>query len=343
LIDLTIVIPSYETHDLLLSCLCEVGAARKMHPELSVETIVVDNGSRDGSIQAVAREHPDVRLVALVRNVGFAAAVNRGLAAGQGRIVLLLNSDVEIDADLLIDGVRLLDAHPEVGVVGAALFHPDGRPQRSAHRLPDLATEWLPEFLLGRFRPMASAPTRKRGSSAVARFERVEAVRGAVFMFRASLLDEVGPFDEGFFFFLEETEFCARVRRAGYQIVRADDMKAVHRLGASSKKRAPLATRIEFHRSLYRYLEIEQGRWTARWARATRGVRGAALVFGLAVLAPISSRHRRQLSERWGLFLWHLRGCPPEPRLVDVLAADCVTCSLAKPRPGDARRRMKEV
>ena len=323
MIDLTIVIPSYQTRALLLACLEAVETARHAHPELSVETIVVDNGSTDGSALAVQTRFPEVRLFASLRNRGFAAAINVGLAARRGRAVLLLNSDVEIDRDLLADGLRILDHNPEVGIVGAALMHPDGRPQRSVHPLPGLATEFVPEFVLRLFRTAGFPERGKPRSQAMrSRLRSVEAVRGAVFLIRAELVEEVGAFNEGFFFFLEETEFCARVRRAGHEVVYALDMTAVHHLGASSKRRAPLATRIEFHRSLYRYFELDHGRVIARCVQGWRCLRGGILILLLALACPFSSRIRSRLPERWGLLLWHLRGCPSEPRLSDALEAE---------------------
>jgi GT2 family glycosyltransferase len=322
LIDLTILIASYETRELLLACLDSVAAARRAHPELSVEIIVVDNASSDGSPVAIREHSPEVRLFALVRNRGFAAAVNLGLRASRGRSILLLNSDVEIDEDLLADGARILDQNSEAGVVGAALVHTDGRPQRSVHPLPGLQTELLPEFVLRGLRPAGFAPRGSMTSAAIRTdLREVEAVRGAVFFFRASLLEKIGALDEGFFFFMEETEYCARVRRAGYRILYAEGLRAVHHLGASSKSVAPLATRIEYHRSLYHFLVIERGAFVARLARGLRMLRGGLLILGMVVAAPISASVRRRMPERWGLFLWHLQGCPDEPRLADALEA----------------------
>ena len=204
MIDLTIVIPSYETRGLLLSCLEAVEAARAAHPGLSVEIIVVDNGSTDGSAAAVEGLFPDVRLVALARNRGFAGAVNLGLTLRRGRAVLLLNTDVEIDRDLIADGLRILDGHPEIGIIGAALTHPDGRPQRSVHAAPGFLTEFVPEFMRRRFWPRGfPGGPRQPIQGTSTRLRRVEALRGAVFFIRSEVVEEVGAFNEGFCFFLE--------------------------------------------------------------------------------------------------------------------------------------------
>jgi GT2 family glycosyltransferase len=326
LIDLTVVIASFETRSLLLSCLESVEAARLAHPEVSVETIVVDNGSRDGSARAVMERFPAARVFASVRNRGFAAAMNLGLRARRGRMVLLLNSDVEVGRDLLADAIQILDDDPDIAVLGGALRHADGRAQRSVHPLPGLQTELLPDFLIRLIRPAGSwrPATTGRNNGGGSRPRRVEAVRGAVFFVRGKVLEELGLLDEGFFFFLEETEFCARVRKAGHHVAYAENLKAIHHLGASSKRRSPLATRIEFHRSLYRYLEIERGRTVARLARGIRTARGAVLILGMAIVYGFSSNARRRLPERWGLFLWHLRGCPGEPGLRESLEAVAV-------------------
>lgn len=312
MIDLTIVIASHDTRDLLLACLASVEAAQVAHPELSVETIVVDNGSSDGSARAVRENFPETRLLALIRNRGFASAMNRGMRAARGRGTLLLNSDVEIGPDLLAHGLGVLDQHAEVGIVGPRLLHPDGRPQRSAHRLPGWRSEFWP-FERGHRRSDAD----RKGDLLLD----VEALRGAVLFLRTSMFEKVGVLDESFFFFLEETQYCARVTRAGFRVVLATRLEARHRLGASSKRRAPLATRIEFHRSLYRYLALEHGPWMARSARAARTLRGALLLAILLPVQPFSAQARSRFAERSGLLLWHLRGCPETPGFAQSLEA----------------------
>jgi GT2 family glycosyltransferase len=329
-VDLSIVIVSFETRSVTLACLSALERARRANPTLSSETIVIDNGSRDGSAEAIARAWPQARLFACVRNRGFAAAVNLGLRVARGRHVLLLNSDVEIEPDVLLRGVERLDAQAGVGVLGVALLHPDGRPQRSAHLLPDLQSELLPGFLVRRLQSEAgrrrSAPARGLGADGAASgmgsgaLVEVEAVRGAVFFVRGDLLEKVGLLDEAYFFFLEETDYCRRVREAGLGVYLSTDLHAVHRLGASSKRRAPLATRIEYHRSLYRYLARQHTKEVAHVVRVVRGLRNAIGVVCLALVAPFSAKIHQRLVERAGLLLWHLRGCPVEPSLARVMA-----------------------
>jgi GT2 family glycosyltransferase len=316
MIDLTIVIPSFEAADCLAKCLTSIERAAKAEPDLGLEVIVVDNGSRDGSLDVAERAALRPRLVAWADNRGFASAVNAGLRRRRGRHALLLNSDVEIEPDLLREAVRLLDRSPEIGVLGPALFHPDGRPQRSVHAEPGLATEFLPDWILRRS-PRGASVDPSRHDVEVMPWREVEAVRGAVFFIQGHVLEEVGLLDEGFFFFLEETEYCGRVRRAGFQVVYAPTLRATHGLGASSKKRAPLATRIEFHRSLYRFLHRSRGSTILVLARTARMLRNAALVAGLTLAAPFSQGLRARWFERAGLVLWHLRGCPSDPGLAD--------------------------
>jgi hypothetical protein len=320
MIDLTILIVSYETRDLLSNCLDSIAKARLEHPELRVETIVVDNGSRDGSVGVALASPVAPRIVALVRNRGFAVAVNYGLRLRRGRHVLLLNSDTEIEPDVLVRGVELLDGSTDVGVLGIALVHPDGRAQRSVHAFPGLETELLPELILRMTHPRGPATrTRSVPVDEDASLRDVEAVRGAAFFMRGELLEELGLLDEGYFFFLEETDYCWRVRKAGYRVVYCDALRTMHRLGASSKRRVPLVTRIEFHRSLYRFLERRRGSRVAAIAYAARIVRNSITGIGLLLLAVGSNRARTRLAERWGLLLWHLRGRPLQPNLERAL------------------------
>lgn len=336
MIDLSIVIPSYQASDCLERCLDSIRDAQRAHPEISLEVIVVDNGSSDDCVQIALGSALRPRVVAWLRNRGFAAAVNAGLRRRQGRHALLLNSDVRIDRDLLAQAIGILDREPRVGVLGPALFHPDGRPQRSVHPQPDLSTELLPEPLLRWLRPAGFSLRGRaaRGSTSdEAGLRDVEAVRGAVFFIHGETLREVGLLDEGYFFFLEETDYCARVRRAGRRVLFASALRAEHRLGASSKRSAPLATRIEFHRSLYRFHTRRLGWAGAGLVRFVRLVRNVVGVAALCIPGLCFARARDRLAQRSGLVLWHLRGRPAEPGLARTLAG----AARAKSERGEGR------
>jgi GT2 family glycosyltransferase len=327
MMDLSIVIASYETPDLLLACLDSVGQSLCEMPRRTVEVIVVDNGSRDCSAARAAGSKHNLRIVASVRNRGFASAMNRGLRLARGRTVLLLNSDVEVNHALLEGALERFERDAEIGVLGPSLVHPDGRAQRSVHLPPSLGSEFASERVLRwvQSRSKGSAKVRNRNTAEadtdkVEEDLDVEAVRGAVFFLRATLVDAIGGLDEGYFFFLEETDFCTRVRAAGHRVVYAPELLASHRLGASSKRRAPLATRIEYHRSLDRFLRLHHGEAAAAIARSWRALRQLAALPLLALAGIFDRGARVRLKERAGLVLWHLRGRPESPTLAEVLA-----------------------
>ena len=307
MIDLSVVVVTWEARDLALACLASLertlggGGAG-----LGVETILVDNGSQDGTAQAVAARFPGVQVLALSRNLGFAGGSNAGLARAGGRHVALLNNDTEVLPDCLEACVRYLDAHPDVGVVGPQLLHRDGRLQNSIHNFPTLLGELVPRGVLETLWP-ARFPSKRRPAQAPVD---VEAVLGACLVVRREALDAVGPLPEDYFFFLEETDWLFAMRRAGWRVVHLPAARAVHALGATSKQRLPLATRIEYHRSLYRFFRKRRG---PRQAAAVVAVRIARLVLALALLAPLAlllPRERRRWRERARILAWHLRGCP---------------------------------
>ena len=131
MVDLSIVIVSWNVRDLLRQCLCSILQSQACE----LEVIVVDNASTDDSVGMVQAEFPDVCIVANTHNRGFPAANNQGIAAAQGRYVFLLNPDTEVVADALATMVDFSDTHPDVGIVGPQLLNPDGSVQPSRRRL----------------------------------------------------------------------------------------------------------------------------------------------------------------------------------------------------------------
>jgi len=305
--DLSIVIVTWNTRELTLACVA--AALREMRaaaPRRCCEIVLVDNGSGDGTAAAVGERFPSLRVVRLSRNLGFAAGANRGLAHARGRFALLLNTDARLLPGALERCVALLDARADVGIVGPLLLRADGRPRASAHRFPLVASELLPPGLLSLALPQRFPSWRSRRELP---FD-VEAVRGAALFLRTDLLRRVGPLPEAYFFFLEETDWCWRVRAEGLRVVQLPAARVVHHSGASGAHRSPALTKIEYHRSLYRFLLRHRGRgratavWMLRLAKSlARVIAGAPLALGSRTLRSRWRVHRDVLA-------WHLRGCP---------------------------------
>jgi len=316
-IDLSIVLLTWNGRELTLACLASIEReirARRAVGRIETETIVVDNGSADGTLEAVRARFPWAALVALPRNRGFAGGNNAGLGHAQGRHVCLLNNDTLVQRDGLEACVRFLDAHPDVGAVGPELLHADGRKQNSVHNFPTLLLELVPRGMLEVLAPRRYPSKRFAHAGPLD----VEAVLGACMVVRREALAEVGPLPEDYFFFLEETDWLFSMRRAGYRVVHLPEAKLVHVHGAGTKKVVPLATRIEYHRSLYHFFAKRRG---ARAAAAVLAIRVAKLLLALLLFAPaalVSSRERERWRQRAWILAWHAAGRPVEWGLAGV-------------------------
>jgi len=317
-VDLSIVVVSWNTRELTLACLASVEAEReRLRGRLELELFLVENGSSDGSAEAVREGFAWVSLLVQPRNLGFAAGCNLGLARARGRHLLLLNSDAALLPGALELALDYLDAHPEVGLLGPRLVGPDGQLQNSAHAYPSLLSELVPLPLLQLLRPQRY-PSRRRPASRPAE---VDAVRGAALFASGRALRRIGPLSEEFFFFLEETDWCWRARQAGFRVVHLPQAAVVHVSGASSKRKHPARTRIEYHRSLYRFLLKYRGLTPAVAVFAARVAKLLLYSAAAACLAPLSRRFRLRLAEHLQVLLWHLRGCPEAVGLRSLDAA----------------------
>ena len=198
-----------------------------------IETVVVDNGSTDETVELVRERFPDVLLVEQ-ENLGLAAGWNAGMAAGSGRYFLILNADAWLTEGSLGRLVAFADEHPEAAVVGPRLLNTDGTLQRSVRGFPTLwrlATEYL---FLRRLAPGSELLNGfYAGGFAHDEVREAEVVMGACMLVRRQAVDEVGPLDESFFLFSEETDWCYRFAQAGWKTLFFPGAECVHVGGAS--------------------------------------------------------------------------------------------------------------
>ena len=224
--DVSVVVVTYHAMPWLEQCLESVRG---------VETVVVDHGSTDGTLELVRERFPEVPLVE-EENRGLAFGWNTGVERTTGRYVLLLNADAWLDPDALDALVAFADARPDAAVVGPRLRFPDGRLQRSVRGFPTLwrlATEFL---FLRRLAPRTRALNAFYGAGFDhGEVREAEVVMGAVWLVRRAAIEQVGPADDAFFLFSEETDWAYRFREAGWKVVFFPGAGATHVYAASHK------------------------------------------------------------------------------------------------------------
>ena len=198
-----------------------------------LETILVDDGSTDGTLEVARERFPEARVVEQ-ENRGLGAGWNAGMRAASGRYLLILNADAWVVGDAVERLVAFAEARPRAGLVGPRLRNPDGSLQRSVRGFPTpwrLATEY---FFLRKLAPRSRALNAfYAGGFAHDEAREVDWVMGACMLVRREAVDEAGALDEDFFLFAEETDWCYRLRTAGWQVWFCPDAEVVHVGGAS--------------------------------------------------------------------------------------------------------------
>lgn len=271
---ISVVIVGWQVRELLRACLRSIAA----HEDLSaLEVWVVDNGSTDGTAAMVAAEFPWVKLVALAENPGFAAGNNVALRQAAGDVCVLLNPDTEVHDAALSALAAYLRAHREVGVVGPRLMNPDGSLQSAGFAPPSLFQVWYDLVPW----PRRFYHSRLNGRYPDAPVETPYAVGfplGACLALRRDVIERVGLLDEAYGMYMEEVDFCARVRAAGYD-VRILPAVAITHHGGRSTEQAPEAMFLALHRARRRFYSRYRPAW---WNRCARWLTRAGLVVACA-------------------------------------------------------------
>ncbi|MDB5999980.1 MAG: hypothetical protein JWP52_1679 [Rhizobacter sp.] len=252
----SVVIVSWNAVGYLRRCLASLRETRVSDGEDCVaEIIVVDNQSSDGSPDMVKREFPEVTLVHAGSNLGFGRANNVGFARVGSPFVALVNSDALVHAGCLQSLRDYLVAQPRAGLVGPLVFGGDGRQQATCRRLPTLWNLLCRALALDRLFPDVAALSGFEIPRHLLRNDQVsdaEVVSGCFCVARAEAIEQVGGFDEQFFFYGEDIDWCRRFAAAGWKVQFVPHASATH-FGGGSTANAPLRYSIEILSATLKY------------------------------------------------------------------------------------------
>jgi hypothetical protein len=299
--DVSLVIVSWNTRDYLARCLRAVPEAAE---KLAVEIIVVDNGSTDGTQTMLAGEFPHVQVIQNRDNIGYGRACNIGARAGRGRVLLILNSDCELQPGALSTMAGELGRDASIGMVLCRILNSDGSLQPSVHRSFPSPWDQIGElFFLSSLRyAVYRRPALQRwflGSTRRAHRHAQDVAWGGgmCMLIRRDLFEALGGFDERFFMYCEDMDLCIRIRDAGFRIRYLPGPSAVHHWGKSTAQ-MPSAMLREAYRSRSYYFEKHFPGWGGSVARgmATVALTVRRVLFSL--LARIPSGHRQSFQAR---------------------------------------------
>lgn len=233
-IDLSIIILNFNTKDLLRDCLKSIEKAK--NNAFSFQTIVVDNASSDGSAVMVKKEFPTVKLVTSRRNLGFAAGNNLGITCAQGRYILFLNPDTIVFPETLTSMVKFMNDHPQAGAATGRVELVSGKLDEACHR--GFPTPWnafchfsglekiFPKSKLFAGYSLGWLPLNK--------VHEIDSGVGAFLIVRREVGEQIGWWDENYFWYGEDLDFCYRIKEKGWQIFYVPKVKIIHYKGASS-------------------------------------------------------------------------------------------------------------
>jgi len=230
--DLSIIIVSFNVKNLLINCLNSIFHSGD---NFLKEIILIDNNSEDGSreyINELTRLQINglkIKTVLNKKNLGFARAVNQGIRLAKGKYILLLNPDTQVKKDSLEKLINFANTHPEAGAIGAQLVNPDNSIQPSVYHFPSCWRAIL-EFWLGKKGAYEKyVPSENKALV-------VDAVTGAAMLILRKIFEKVGLFDERYFMYFEDLDFCRRVKRAGFKVYYLPEVKILHHHGQSAVK-----------------------------------------------------------------------------------------------------------
>lgn len=304
--DLCIIIVNWNTKEFIIRCLEDL---RSVAINNSLEVIIVDNGSIDGSSAEIRRFFPNFKLIENEKNLGFAKAVNQGLEITKAKYILILNPDTLIKNESIRILITFMEDYKDVGIAGAQLLNEDGSKQNSIANFPSLATELLNKNILRWVFPKRFPGKERQYPEPI----EVDSVIGACMMVRREAIEQVGLLDEEYFLFFEETDWCYRMKKAGWKVFHVPQAEVIHLQGKSAEKEKEKA-KVEYYRS--RYIFFKKNRGAFQWSILLLGLMlkliFSFIIWGILNLFTFFSldRLKRKFRIYAYLLLWHLKGCP---------------------------------
>jgi len=305
--DLSIIIVNWNTRGLLRKCLRSIYNNTE---KLTFEVFVIDNASRDGSVEMVKKEFPQARLTRNKENLGFARGNNQGFLQTKGKYVLVLNPDTEVIDDAFLKMVEYLKSNKEVGAVGPRFIYPDGTFQRYYHRFPTfisiLTTWFLPRSMAYKLRPTRAYLMLDDD------FEKIVEVpqpAGSCLMFRRDLFPKEGFMDEQFPIFFNDVDLCRRIYNRGKKIFVLPYATIIHHWakGGSEQGKKLFFLSGEYFISMIDYFSKYEGAVKTDLLRVliSLGFLIRILVFSIGYICRVKTKEEfRNETTMFDMFLW---------------------------------------
>ncbi|KKP91700.1 MAG: Glycosyl transferase, family 2 [Parcubacteria group bacterium GW2011_GWA2_36_10] len=248
---ISIIIVNWKVRPLLEKCLESILADTE---SFSKEIFVVDNDSRDGTPEMIMADYHQVTMIALPRNRGFARANNLALKQSSGEYIFLLNPDTEIQLGFFKTILAYFQAHPKVALLGPRILNSDLSQQASIRRFPNLISQLLVLFKLTKVWPDNKFLKKYLATDFdYNREQEVEQIMGAAMIMPRATYEKIGLFDQRFFLWLEEVDYCKRIKDAGLLIKYLPTASLVHHSGISFSKERIFKKQLIFDWSLLYY------------------------------------------------------------------------------------------
>lgn len=280
--DVSIIVVTYkESLDVLKACFDSV----KKVMDVELEMIVIDNGQSD-TTRGLLQSYGHVTYLRNSENIGFAAAVNRGMSIARGRYILLLNPDARFDPDVLLKMIAHLDEDTEVGIGSCIIKYPDGSLQESIRRFPKLIDQLFVMFKVPHlFKHCKVIDGYMMRDKDPYQTQDVDSIMGAFMFIRRAVIDQIGYFDEQYFIWFEEVDYCKMTHNAGWKIRHYADTEIEHHKGHAFDKIATIKKQKWIRQSMRKYMRKHEGwlPWFILWVLAP-------LFIGLGYLASYIKR-----------------------------------------------------